>query len=131
MTWKKLLIHGVVAGLLAALAGIIYQTIYWRAFETDYSAILNTVSIITSSIIGTLLIALGYGLLYKLNAEKWIGVFNIVVAVLSFASIVGPLSMELPLSVESPELFPGLAIPMHFFPALSFLTIAPFFKKAE
>ena len=56
---------------------------------------------------------------------------NLVIAVLSFASIISPISMSLPLDIESPELFPGLVVPMHFFPALAFFAISPFFKTQK
>jgi hypothetical protein len=49
--------------------------------------------------------------------------------VLSFASIIGAIGMTLPLDIDFPELFPGLVVPMHFFPALAYFAIAPFFKK--
>jgi hypothetical protein len=39
--------------------------------------------------------------------------------------------MSLPLDIEYPELFPGLVVPMHFFPAYAFLTIYPFFKQTN
>jgi hypothetical protein len=35
------------------------------------------------------------------------------------------------LDVEFPEMFPGLVIPMHFFPALAFFAIDPFFKQSS
>ena len=71
---------------------------------------------------------LGYYVGYKWKGEKSIPWINILISVLSFASIVGVLGIQLPLTIESPEMFPGLAIPMHFFPALAFFTISPFFK---
>jgi hypothetical protein len=35
----------------------------------------------------------------------------------------------LPLNIESPEMFPGLAIPMHFFSALFFFAVYPYFRS--
>jgi len=37
--------------------------------------------------------------------------------------------MSLPLDIEYPEMFPGLAITMHFFPAIIFFGLYPFFTK--
>ncbi|MEM6261757.1 MAG: hypothetical protein AAGI38_04570 [Bacteroidota bacterium] len=125
---KKLIIHGVVASILASISGIIYAEIYANAMWSDFSAVINPTSIIAASTIGCLLMTLGYFVLIRFNKEKFIGFLNIVISVLSFASIVGPLGMSLPLDIESPELFPGLSIPMHFFPALAFFTVAPFFQ---
>ncbi|MFK8165715.1 MAG: hypothetical protein AB8H12_24920 [Lewinella sp.] len=125
---KKLLVHGIVAGILSGIAGIIYLNIYQEALGVDYGVIINIGSIVGSSIIGCMLMALGYAGLIKFKKEKLRGWLNILIAVLSFASIIGPIGMSLPLDIEFPELFPGLVVPMHFFPALAFLTIHPFFS---
>jgi hypothetical protein len=39
-----------------------------------------------------------------------------------------PISVSLPLEIKNPELFPGLAVPMIFFPALAWYTVKPLFK---
>ncbi|MFK7810675.1 MAG: hypothetical protein AB8F74_22900 [Saprospiraceae bacterium] len=126
---KNLLIHGLVAGLLAGIAGIIYLSIYTAAFGVDYSQMINIGSIMGSSLIGCMLMTLGYAALAKFNKQNLEGWLNILIAILSFASIMGPIGMSLPLDVEFPELFPGLVVPMHFFPALAFFSIYPFFKQ--
>lgn len=125
---KKLLIQGVVAGLLSGIAGIIYLNIYQEALGTDYGQIIDMGSIVGASLIGCMLMTLGYAALIKLKKEEWTGWANILIAILSFASIIGPIGMSLPLEIEYPELFPGLVVPMHFFPALAFLTIHPLFS---
>ncbi|MBK8345886.1 MAG: hypothetical protein IPL12_22930 [Bacteroidetes bacterium] len=56
-------------------------------------------------------------------------VFNILLATLSIASFYGPLSQALPLDIMAPELFLGLAAPMHLFPALAWFTLEPVFVK--
>jgi hypothetical protein len=78
-------------------------------------------------VFGCMLMASGNAVLLRLGKLKWMGWFNILVAVLSFASIISPISMSLPLDINNPELFPGLVVPMHFFPALAYFTLAPFF----
>lgn len=128
---KKLLIHGVLAGLLSGIAGIIYLNIYINAFDVDYNQIINSSAIIGSSILGCMLMTLGYGVLTKFNKQNLEGWLNLIIAVLSFASIIGPIGMSLPLDIEFPELFPGLVVPMHFFPALAFFAIYPFFKQKK
>ena len=128
---KKLLIHGAVAGFLAGIAGIIYLNIYQEAFGVEYASIINMGAIMGSSIIGCMLMTLGYAALLKFEKQNWIGWLNILIAVLSFASIIGPIGMSLPFDIEFPELFPGLVVPMHFFPALAFFTIQPFFKQSK
>lgn len=124
---KKIFIHGLVAGILSGLASIIYFKLYQSTLVTSFDKVINPGSIIGSSIFGCLLMATGYFLLSKFKKENFKGILNVTISVLSFVSIVGVISMTLPIEIENPELFPGLAIPMHFFPALAFFTIEPFF----
>jgi len=128
MTLKQISIHVLISALLAIVASLIYNTIYSSAFELNFSSVLNIGGIIGSTLIGCTLMGIGYYVGYKWKGEKLIPWINILISVLSFASIVGVLGIQLPLTMESPEMFPGLAIPMHFFPALAFFTISPFFK---
>jgi len=126
---KKILLHGIVSGILAAIAGVIYFIIYQNTLGTAFGKIVNIQSIAGSSVLGTMIIASGYALLFKTGKMKFAGWYNVFVSVASFATIIGPISMSLPLTIENPELFTGLVVPMHFFPALSYFTIAPFFNK--
>ena len=126
---NKTLLHGIVAGLLTALASISYLMLYESILYVDFSQILNVGSVGGASIISGLLIAAGYLILEKMNKEKWKGGLNVLIILLFFLSILGPISISLPLEIDFPELFPGLAIPMHFFPALIFFGLQPFFLK--
>ena len=126
---KKFLIHGIIAGILTAVAGIVYQMVYENALFLDFSLVINPGSIAGSSIFGCVIMALGYWLLEHFKKANLKGWLNVLITVLSFLSILGPLSMSLPLEVEFPEMFPGLAIPMHFFPAMIFFGLNPFFTK--
>lgn len=128
---KKHLIHGVVAGILASIAGIIFLNIYVELYFVDFSAVIDEVAIIFSSIIGCLLMGVGYIILDKVKKPNLYGVLNILIMVLSFLSIVPVMAMTLPLEVDFPEMFPGMVVPMHFFPAIAFFGLAPFFKKAK
>jgi hypothetical protein len=128
---KKIFIHGIVAGILAALASLIYSNLYQSTLGTAFDKVINTASIVGSSIFGCVLMTIGYLLLYKFKKENLRGILNIIITVLSFASIVGPISMSLPLDIEAPEMFPGLVVPMHFFPALAFFAIEPFFRQKD
>lgn len=130
MNWKSTFFLGILSAALSSIACIIYNKIYSTAFYVDFSKILNTAGIISSCVIGCLLMAVGYFIAIKWKGSKLIAWMNIFYSVLSFASIVGVLSFSLPLDMESPEMFPGLAIPMHFFPVLSFLTVYPFFNQS-
>lgn len=126
---KNTLIHGLVAGILAGIAGIIYLNIYNGAFGVDYNEMINIGAIMGSSLLGCMLMTLGYAALAKFEKENLKGWLNILITVLSFASIIGPIGMSLPIDIEYPELFPGLVVPMHFFPALVFFSIYPFFNQ--
>ncbi len=129
---KKAFFHGISAGILAAIAGVLYFKIYQTAEGTEFDKIINLGSISGASIFGCMLMAIAYWAIERFNKENWKGILNIVIASLSFASIISPISMTLPLDIKNPELFPGLVIPMHFFPALAFFCLVPFFKgKAD
>lgn len=128
MKWKSGLMHGLLSAAVASVAAIIYNILYTKAFIVDFSAVLNTGGIIFSSTLGCVLMAVGYIMITGRYGTKWAGYLNLGYVLLSFVSILGLFSFHLPLEIESPELFPGLAIPMHFFPALSFMAFAPFFN---
>ncbi len=127
---KKSILLGVIAGLLAGTASIIYQKVYASSLGEDFITIAKPVSIIASSVFVGLLAAIGYFLLTKWLRHRGEIVFNFVFMVLTFASIVAPFAITLPLDVEAPELFPGLIVPMHFFPALAWFTLKPLFIKS-
>ena len=121
--------QSLVAGILAAIAANIYNQIYFFATQIDYSNIINAGSLIGLNLLVSLLAGLFYWLLTTLLKTKGAIIFNFVYSVGSFASLIIPIAITLPLSTPSPELFPGLAVPMVFFPALAWMTIDPLFKK--
>jgi len=127
---KNLIYHGLLSGILSGMAGVIYLNIYQEAMYVDFSSIINIGSILGASILGCILMTIGYSVLLKFKKQNLKGWLNIAIAVLSFASIISPIMMSLPLDIESPELFPGLVVPMHFFPALAFFALAPFFQNS-
>lgn len=114
---------------MAAVAAIIYNQVYIFALGTNFSKLVNNGSLLGSNLAVCLLATGGYWLLYKKWRRKSEIVFNITVCILSFASIIIPISTSLPLDITAPELFPGLAIPMHFFPAMALFTLKPIFIK--
>ncbi|MDR3713601.1 MAG: hypothetical protein P4L51_12340 [Puia sp.] len=127
---KKSLALGIVAGILAGIASLIYSKVYHSSNGADFSKVARTTGILAGSLFGTLLAGLGYYAIIRALKGKGEIVFNLLFAILSFASIVGPIGFKLPLDMEAPELFPGLTIPMHFFPLVAWHTLKPlFFKK--
>jgi len=126
---KRTLLLGLVSGLLAGIAALVYQKVYTSSLGADFSKIVKPAGIILTSVIGTLIASIGYWLLHKALKGKTDVVFNLLFAILTFASIIPAFGMKLPLDMETPELFPGLVIPMHFFPILAWMTLRPMFLR--
>lgn len=125
---KKQFFHGLIAGVLAGLAAYVYNIAYREALLVDFSAVMNTPAILGSSIFGSVLASMGYHFFSKWvrrGTDVW---FNIIFLVLTFATFGGSFAASLPENVESPELFPGLSVPMHLFPMLFWLAVKPLFK---
>jgi hypothetical protein len=131
MNLKKGILLGVTSGIVASGVSMLYNKVYSDAFYIDFHKVLNASGMIIACMIGCILMALGYVIAARLKRPLLIPILNVLYCILSFASIIGVLSFKLPLDVEFPEMFPGLAVPMHFFPALSFLALVPFFWKHE
>jgi hypothetical protein len=127
--FKKIIFLGLTVGIMASVAAIIYNRVYHFALEADFSKLVNTRNIIGANIGVGLLVAIGYWLMKKWWKNKAENIFNFTLTILSFASILIPISATLPLDINTPELFPGLTIPMHFFPALAWFTLRPLFIK--
>jgi hypothetical protein len=127
---RKVFVQSLVAGILAAVAANIYSRIYFFATQVDFGAVLNPISISALNIGVSLVAGLIYVLLVRLSKSKGPIVFNFLYSVGSFACVIIPIAFTLPLSQPFPELFPGLAVPMVFFPVIGWLTVDPLFKKA-
>ena len=127
--FKRLLLLGIVSGLLAGIAGIIYAHVYYTVNEADFSKVASTVNIIAGSLFGGVLAAIGFWVLDRWLKSKGEIVFNFIFSLLSFVTLLGPIAAKLPLDIQTPELFPGMVIPMHFFPALAWYTLKPLFIK--
>ena len=126
---KKDLIHGIIAGILSSVAAIIFYHIYAFATLVDFSKIVNEVSIISFNIGTCMLFTLLHTLISKLFRKKPELFFNLFISIGSFALIAVPVSISLPLDIKSPELFPGMTVPMLFFPVISWLTVNPLFEN--
>ena len=124
---KKVLSHGITAGLLAAIAAIVYNIIYCQAMEVNFSSVVNPFSIAGASIFSCLLASVGYFLFAKWvsrGTDVW---FNIIFLIISFATFFSVFDFTLPMTVQSSELFPGLTIPMHLMPVLFWIAAKPLF----
>jgi hypothetical protein len=129
--FKRALFLGIISGLLAGIAGLAYARVYYTANEADFSKVASAVKIISSSLFGGVLAAIGYTILVKALKTRGEIVFNLLFTLLSFASLLLPIAYKLPLTIETPELFPGMVIPMHFFPALGWYTLKPIFIRTN
>jgi len=129
--FKKYFLHGLISGILAAVAANIYNQIYFFATETDYSKVLGIDRIISLNILVGLLAAFLNWALENWLKKKGQLVFNLLFSIGSFALVIIPISISLPLDLKSPELFPGLAVPMVFFPALAWYTVVPLFREKQ
>ena len=125
--FKRVFFHGLTASILSAVAAIVYKRIYFFATETDFSKVLDLQRIIGLSLLICLVASLvNYGLIKWLKKKGEI-IFNFLFSIFSFAAVMIPISITLPLNVQLPELFPGLAVPMVFFPAIAWYTVNPLF----
>jgi hypothetical protein len=125
--YRPVFFHALLSGVLASIAGIIYDRIYHFATETEFETILNPWTISAICIATCLVAGVAYWILVRNFGEKGKIVFHFAFSVGSFAMVIVPISITLPLSISYPELFPGLAVPMVFFPALAWFTTKPLF----
>ncbi len=128
--YKKLLLLGAVSGLLSAVASIIYQKVYAASLGENFALIVKPSNIMVINVVSGLIAGSGFWLLNKWLKNNTEIVFNLLFVTLSFASIVPAFGFRLPVTIETLELFPGMVVPMHFFPALAWLTLKPLFIKS-
>ncbi len=126
--FKGHFLHGLIAGILAAVAANIYNQIYFFATETDFSRVLGVGRMVSLSILICLLAAFLNWFLTERFKNRGELIFNLLFSMGSFALVMIPISISLPIDIKNPELFPGLAVPMVFFPALAWYTVVPFFR---
>jgi hypothetical protein len=126
---KTVFTRSLVAGILAALAANIYNQVYFFATQVDFSSVVNVVSLVSVNLFVSLFAGILFMICLKLFKSRGIIVFNLMYSMGSFACVMIPIMYTLPLSQPFPELFPGLAVPMVFFPVIAWMTIEPFFSR--
>ncbi len=127
--FKRYFFNGLAAGVLSGLAAFLYYRIYVISLEVSYARIVSPPGILSASLFAGMLIALfcfGVDRLFKKETPVLSGLLLIAG---TFLSIIIPFMISLPLIVDRPELFPGLVVPMHLFPALAWFALKPLFKK--
>lgn len=125
--FKKIFFLSISAGIFSSVACIVYNRVYFFAFEIEFQKLINPGTLIAINIFACVIAGIGYYFIRKWFRRDHEKIFNLVFTLLSFASILAPLAISLPLDIKNPELFPGLAVPMHFFPAIGWFTVKPFF----
>ncbi len=130
---QKIFLHGLAAGLVSAIACLFYCEVYSSAMRVDFSTVINIYSVMGVCLFGSMIASAGYYLLsIKVsNVDIVDVVFNLFFITLTFFSCIYPFLAKLPLNLKSPELFPGLVIPMHFFPVLFWVALNPVFKHGR
>jgi hypothetical protein len=129
--FRKIFLHAVFASILAALSGIIYNRVYYFTTEVDFTRVLTTERIIALSVLISMVAAFVNYFLIRWLKRRGAIVFNFLFSIVSFAAVMIPISISLPLDVKSPELFPGLAVPMVFFPVVAWFTVEPLFRHGS
>ena len=130
--FKRSLLLGIVSGLLAGIAGLIYAKLFYSTSEANFDTVgvVTNVKIVAGSLIGGVLGAIGYWAAVKVLKGNGEIVFNLLFSILSFASLVGIFGYRLPkASFEYADQFAALVAPMHFFPALAWFTVKPLFFR--
>ena len=86
--FKRLLLLGLISGVLAGIAALIYQKVYSSSVGADFSNIAKPAGIMISNVVGCIIASVGYWILNKWLKEKTEIVFNFIFVILSFASII-------------------------------------------
>ena len=129
--FRKDFLHGIIAGVLASISGIIFDHVYYFANGANFSKIVNIYSIISFNIFICLIIAIIHSVFVKFLKQNAEISFNLTLSILTVSMILIPIAINLPLDIRFPELFPGLVIPILFFPALAWFTLNPLFDSSD
>lgn len=142
--FKKSLFLGVASGVLSGIAGVIFEKVYATAFYTDFSTVSATfggsfavkadpTTIMLAHIFSCVLASVAFTLFVKWFKTKGDAIFSLLFTMVSFMSIVIPISATFPLDLDESVimLFPGFAMTMHFFPVLIWLAMKPLFFSSR
>jgi len=129
--YRKVFFLSLCAGIFSAVACIVYQRVYFFALEAEYSKLVNIGSLMGMCVLGCMVAGIGFFLLRKYLPKNGEAIFNLGFVLLSFGTIIFPFAISLPLDIKAPELFPGLTVPMHFFPAMGWFALRNLFIKEK
>jgi hypothetical protein len=123
---KRYLLHGILSGLLAAVACIAWLKFYEYASHVDFSPVIGIMPLIAIPVIAMIIASLFYGFMYKQWSTRGEWIFNFLLTGITLASLIGPFKTHLETDDEMIQIFIyGLVLPMHFFPAIAWYTLKP------
>ena len=91
--FKNHFYHGLTSGVMAAIAAIIYNRIHYFATGADFSDIINVGTMAGFNLVISLLISISYYFYMRVFKKKRIIIFNLLISILAFASIIIPISI--------------------------------------
>ena len=136
---KKSLLLGVTAGLLSGVACLVFASIYKNAMFVDFSPVVSATNYFGSTLFGCILASLGYVGLRKVSSRFGEIIFNLLFAIISFATIIFPLKymaymfppeLDIEGIDEMTSYFQPFAITLHLVPALVWFTLKPIFIRS-
>ncbi|MFI5204324.1 MAG: hypothetical protein ACHQF2_07485 [Flavobacteriales bacterium] len=127
---KKIYLHGVASGALAAVACVAWCKFYEFAAYVSYPTVFGITELIAIPVAAMILASVVYGWMEKKWKKKGEWIFHFLLTGITLASLIGPIKMHLPDDVEMPEFFPAMVLPMHFFPALAWYTLKPMLNQS-
>jgi len=126
MNFKPYFFLSLIVAVFASLVGVGYTSSYY-IFLFDFSSFLPIWKIIAAYFSISLTIS-GLRFLFDFLFKSWGELlFNIKLSILTIASILHPILVNG--DFEMAEMYPGFAIPLYFFPTVTWLALAPFLNK--
>ncbi len=131
--FKRHLFHGLLSGILSGVACSVFMMVYKEVVFVDFSPVVKYYQFFAASIFGCVVASSGYFFARKLLKNTGEIIFNLLFTLLSFASIIGPIMFSFPPELEVEGIdeitmyFQPFMITLHFFPALIWYTLKPFF----
>ena len=120
--YKKIFIMSLATGIFASVAGIIFNKVYFFAFEISFGKLVNYGTLVGLNIAVCLLAGFGYWAAKKYVPQKADIIFNITFTFVSFLSIYFPMTISLPLlntrTGKSVKIIP-LSLPVKILPEFS------------
>jgi len=129
--FARSILLGLTAGVLSAVACLIFAMVYKETQYLDFSSLIGTGAYFGACIFGCVLASIGYWTFKRFVPVFGTIIFNLLFTLLTFASILGPISYIWPPEADTEIItyFPMYAMTLHFFPALIWYTLKPLFIK--